>query len=41
VDHLHDIRSYAHQHLKLACGRMKTRYDRLANRTGYHEGNNM
>jgi hypothetical protein len=38
VDHLHDIHNYARQHLKLASKQMKTRYDRLANCAGYHEG---
>jgi hypothetical protein len=38
VDHLHDIHSYARRHLKLASDRMKTRYDKLANSAGYHEG---
>jgi hypothetical protein len=38
VDHLHDTHDYARQHLKLASGRMKTRYDKLANSAGYHEG---
>jgi hypothetical protein len=38
VDHLHDIHHYARQHLKLANDRMKTRYDKLANSAGYHEG---
>jgi hypothetical protein len=39
VGHLHDIHRYACQHLKLASDRMKTRYDKLASCTGYHEGN--
>jgi hypothetical protein len=34
VDHLY-ISSYAHEHLKLASDRMKTRYDSLANYAGY------
>lgn len=38
VDHLQDIHNYARQHLKLASDRMKTRYDKLANCTGYQEG---
>jgi hypothetical protein len=38
VDHLYDIHNYAHQHLKLASDRMKTRYDKLANSVGYQEG---
>jgi hypothetical protein len=38
VDHLHDIHSYACQHLKLASDWMKTHYNRLANCTGYYEG---
>jgi hypothetical protein len=38
VDHLHDIHLYAGQHLKLASDRMKTRYYKLANSSGYHEG---
>jgi hypothetical protein len=38
VDHLHDIYYYARQHLNLASERMKTRYDKLANCAGYHEG---
>jgi hypothetical protein len=38
VDHLHDIHNYAWQHLKLASDRIKTRYDKLANSAGYHEG---
>jgi hypothetical protein len=37
VDHLLNIQNYARQHLKLASGRMKTRYNRLANCAGYHE----
>jgi hypothetical protein len=37
VGHLHDIRNYAHQHLKLASDRVKIRYDRLAKFAGYHE----
>jgi hypothetical protein len=38
VEHLHDIYNYARQHLKLASDRLKTRYDKLANSTGYQEG---
>jgi hypothetical protein len=38
VDCLHDIQNYVRQHLKLASDRMKTRYDKLANSAGYHEG---
>jgi hypothetical protein len=38
MDHLYDIHNYAHQHQKLASDRMKTRYDKLANCGGYHEG---
>jgi hypothetical protein len=38
VDHLHNIHNYARQHLKLASNQMKTRYDKLANSTGYQEG---
>jgi hypothetical protein len=38
VDHLRDIHNYARQHLRLASNRMKTRYDKLANCTGYQEG---
>jgi hypothetical protein len=38
VAHIHDIHDYARQHLKLASDRMKTRYDKLANSAGYHEG---
>jgi hypothetical protein len=38
VDPLHDIHSYARQLLRPAGDRMKTRYDRLANCAGYHEG---
>ncbi|XP_023703856.1 uncharacterized protein LOC111862580 [Cryptotermes secundus] len=38
VDHLHDIHNYALKHLKLASDRTKTRYDILANSTGYYEG---
>jgi hypothetical protein len=38
VDHLCDIHNYAGQHLKMASDRMKTRYDKLANSTGYQEG---
>jgi hypothetical protein len=38
VDWLHNIHDYAHQHLKLASDRMKTRYDNAATCTGYHEG---
>jgi hypothetical protein len=38
VDHLHDIHNYARQHLKLVSDRMETRYNRLANCVGYHEG---
>jgi hypothetical protein len=41
VDRLHNIQNYAHQHLKLAGDRMKTRYNRLANCVGYHEGDNV
>jgi hypothetical protein len=41
VDHLHNIHNYAHQHLKLASDQMKTRYDKLANCAGYHEGDRM
>jgi hypothetical protein len=41
VDHLHDIYNYARQHLKLASDRMKTRYDKLANSAGHHEGNSV
>ncbi|PNF19670.1 hypothetical protein B7P43_G16062 [Cryptotermes secundus] len=37
VDHLHDIHNYA-RHLKLASDRMNSRYDKLANSAGYHEG---
>jgi hypothetical protein len=38
VDHLHDIHNYACRHLKLASAQMKTWYDKLANSTGYQEG---
>jgi hypothetical protein len=38
VDHLRDIHNYARQHLRLASNRMKTRYDKMANCAGYHEG---
>jgi hypothetical protein len=38
VAHIHDIHDYAHQHLKLASDRMKTRYDKTANSAGYYEG---
>jgi hypothetical protein len=41
VDHLHDIHSYVRQHLKLARDRMKTRYDKLTNSTGYQEGDSV
>jgi hypothetical protein len=41
VDHLHDIHHYVRQDLKLASNHMKTRYNKLANSTGYHEGNRM
>jgi hypothetical protein len=39
VHRLHDIRHYAPQHFKVASDRMKARYDRLANSTGFQEGN--
>jgi hypothetical protein len=38
LDYLHDIYSYACQHLKMATDQMKTYYDKLANCMGYHEG---
>jgi hypothetical protein len=38
VDHLQNIHHYARQHLNLASDRMKTRYDKLTNSAGYHEG---
>jgi hypothetical protein len=38
VDHLHDIDDYARRHLKLASNWMKTRFDKVANCAGYHEG---
>jgi hypothetical protein len=38
VTHIHDIHHYARQQLKMASDRMKTRYDKLANSAGYHEG---
>jgi hypothetical protein len=38
VDHIHDIHNYARQVLKMASDGMITRYDRLANCVGYHEG---
>jgi hypothetical protein len=38
VDHQRDIHQYARRHLKLASDRMRTRYDKLANFAGYHEG---
>jgi hypothetical protein len=38
VHHLIGIHNYARQHLRLASNRMKTRYDKLANCVGYHEG---
>jgi hypothetical protein len=38
VEHLHDIHDYARRHLILASDRVKTRYDKLANSAGYHEG---
>jgi hypothetical protein len=38
VNRQQDIQNYARQHLKLASDRMKTRYDKLANSAGYHEG---
>jgi hypothetical protein len=44
MDHLlneatNNIHNYPYQHLKLASDQMKTCYDRLANCTGYQEGN--
>jgi hypothetical protein len=39
LDHLHDIHSYAHQHLKLASDRMKTRHNHMANSADYQESN--
>jgi hypothetical protein len=41
VDHLRDIHNYSRQHLKLVSDRMKTRYDELANFTGYQEGDRL
>jgi hypothetical protein len=41
LDHLHDIHSYAHKHLKLASDKMKTRYNRLASCAGYHKAEKM
>jgi transposase InsO family protein len=41
ADQLRNIHNYARQHLKLASGQMKTRYDRAANCAGYHEGDNV
>jgi hypothetical protein len=40
MEHLHDF-SYDPQHLKLASDRMKTRYKRLVNCTGYLEGDKL
>jgi hypothetical protein len=41
ADPLHNIHSYAHEHLKLASDQMKSRYDRWANHAGYHEGDSV
>jgi hypothetical protein len=41
MDHLHDMHSYAREHLKLPSDRMRTRYDRLATYVGYHEDDNV
>jgi hypothetical protein len=38
MDNLHDIHIHDRQQMKLASEGMKTRYDRLANCAGYHEG---
>jgi hypothetical protein len=38
TDYATDTHNYARQHMKLASDRMKTRYDKLANFAGYHEG---
>jgi hypothetical protein len=38
VDHLQDIYNYACQHLKLAIDQTKTLYNKLANSTGYRDG---
>jgi hypothetical protein len=38
VERLHDTNHYARQHLRVASDRMKARYDRLANSTGFQEG---
>jgi hypothetical protein len=38
VDQLYDFHSCARHHLKLASDRMKTRYNRLVNYAGWHEG---
>jgi hypothetical protein len=38
VERLHDTHHYARRHLREARDRKKARYDRLANSTGYQEG---
>lgn len=38
VEKLHDIHSFARQHIKVASVRMKARYDHLANSAGFQEG---
>jgi hypothetical protein len=38
VDDLHDIHDYSRQYLKLASDQVKTRYSKLDNSAGYHEG---
>jgi hypothetical protein len=38
VDRLHDIHSYARQHMKLTTNRIKTRYDRQSNSAECQEG---
>jgi hypothetical protein len=38
VEHLHDIHNCDRKLLNLATDLMETRYDKLANLAGYHEG---
>jgi hypothetical protein len=38
VEKMHDIRSFARQHIKVASVRMKARYDHLVNSAGFQEG---
>jgi hypothetical protein len=41
VDHLHEIHNFVRQHLQVVSNRLRTRYDKLDNCSGYEDGESL